>query len=183
MKALNLLLAAGLVVTGASSAQAQSAVPAPGHYCLRTAIGGVTAEDEAQEALEQRALNFSADAPAGAAEVGQAPGPVLLGPMGVDVEITDEGGQTMVGFSNYMPDNGQIVRTDPVPAQPRAAGGLEFQFTDNWNTAGRGVVRSEGDGVVLTIARLGEADSFAGRYARRQFGEFKLNPGTCPPNR
>lgn len=160
----------------APTAIAQPTTPAPGHYCLRTEIGVVHDDDDAPPAAPIAA-------PGGKLDEGLDDRRTKLGLLGVDVEISETGGQTLVAFSNYMPDNGQVVRTDAVPATRRADGGLVFTFTDNWRAPGSGLVTREGDGVVLAIARTKEADTFAGQYSSRQFGEFKLHPGTCPTNR
>jgi hypothetical protein len=161
-----------LIAAAAPLALAQPSTPRPGHYCVRTDIG--TGESDEQEVIESlQKLDEGLDTRR-----------TKLGKLGVDVDITEEAGRTLVAFSNYMPDNGQIVRsTAPSPARRAADGSLAFTFTDNWRAPGRGVVRAEGDGVVLNITRTKPADTFAGQYSDRQFGEFKLNPGTCPPYR
>jgi len=71
----------------------------------------------------------------------------------------------------------------PSPARVVRNGVLEFTFIDNWDAPGRGSVTPDGDGLVLRVERTGQSPSFAGRFAARQFGEFKLNPGVCAPNR
>ena len=157
----------------APAALAQGGVPKPGHYCLRTDIGAGES-DEAEVIASEQKLD------AGRLDDRRS----KLGRLGVDVDITETGSRTLVAFSNYMPDNGQIVRsTEPAAARRGADGALSFSFTDNWKAPGHGVVKKDGDGIVLTIIRTKPAETFAGQYSDRQFGEFKLNPGTCPPNR
>lgn len=165
------LIAVLLAAAPVALAQAP-APPKPGHYCLRTDIGaGESDEQEVVDSLQK--LDGGLDNRR-----------VRLGKLGVDLDLIEEGGRTLAAFSNYMPDNGQIVRsTAPSPTRRESDGALSFAFTDNWRAPGRGVVRPEGDGVVLTIVRTKTADTFAGQYSDRQFGEFKLNPGTCPPYR
>lgn len=181
MKTRLVLLGFLVVLAPASASLSQAAGPAAGHYCLRTPIGGDFDEDEL-EALAFVPDEANADPKAKLGE-NEAGGPVRLGLLGVDLDIEVRGAQTFVGFSNYMPDNGQIVRAEPAPARLRDDGALEFAFTDNWRAPGRGVVTREGEAVVLEISRLAEADTFAGRYAARQFGEFKLRRGNCPAYR
>ncbi len=160
-----------LVLALAPAAVAQTPALKAGHYCLRTEIGGGES-DEADLISSQKT------------EEDLTARKSRLGLLGVDVDITEAGGRTFVAFSNYMPDNGQIVRSlEPAPARRAANGALSFTFTDNWRASGQGEVRGEGDGLVLTISRTKPADTFAGQYSDRQFGEFKLNPGTCPPYR
>jgi len=162
-----------LVLCAAPAAVAQDATPKPGHYCLRTDIGAGES-DEAEVIASEQKLD------SGRLENRRS----KLGRLGVDVDITETAGRTLVSFSNYMPDNGQIVRsTEPAPARRASDGTLSFTFTDNWKAPGQGVVKKDGDGLVLTITRTKPAEGFAGQYSDRQFGEFKLNPGTCPPNR
>lgn len=160
-----------LLVAAPAVAQAP-ATPRPGHYCLRTDIGvGESDEQEVVESLQKL-------------EGGLDNRRVKMGKLGVDLDITEEGGKVLASFSNYMPDNGQVVRTTaPSPTRRESNGALTFTFTDNWRAPGKGEVRVEGDGVVLIIERTKPADTFAGQYSDRQFGEFKLNPGTCSPNR
>ena len=159
-------------VLAAPTAIAQQTTPAVGHYCLRTSIGVVEDDDDAPLA-----------AVGGKLDEGLEDRSTKLGLLGVDVEVSQKEGQTFVAFSNYMPDNGQVVRTDAVPATRSANGALAFAFTDNWRAPGTGLLVAEDDGVVLSITRTKEADTFAGQYSSRQFGEFKLNRGTCPANR
>lgn len=169
---MKLFIALAAVAAIAPVAAAQAPSPKPGHYCMRTDIGvGESDEQEVVESLQK--LDGGLDNRR-----------VKLGKLGVDVDIAAEGARTLVSFSTYMPDNGQIVRsTAPNPAGRAADGALTFTFTDNWRAPGKGSVKAEGDGVVLSITRTKPADTFAGQYSDRQFGEFKLNPGTCPPYR
>jgi len=165
------VLAAWLIAL-APAALAQATSPRPGHYCLRTELGVGETDEEALIANSQKL------------DEGPQNRRSKLGLLGVDLDITEDAGRTFVTFTNYMPDNGQIVRTStPAPARKAADGSLSFSFTDNWRAPGQGTVKVEGTGVVLTITRTRQADTFAGQYSDRQFGEFKLNPGTCPPNR
>lgn len=168
---MKIVLAAFLIAL-APTVLAQATSPHPGHYCLRAEIGVGETDEEALIANSQKL------------DEGPQNRRSKLGRLGVDLDITEEAGRTFIAFSNYMPDNGQIVRTlAPEPARKAADGSLSFGFTDNWRAPGQGTVKVEGSGVVLTITRTKAADTFAGQYADRQFGEFKLNPGTCPPNR
>jgi hypothetical protein len=165
------LLAALALSLLAGAAVAQAPVPKPGHYCLRTDIGA--GESDEAEVLSEEKLDEGLDDRR-----------VKIGKLGVDLDITEQGGRTYVSFSNYMPDNGQVVRnTEPSQARAQPDGSLAFTFTDNWRAPGRGTVKTEGQGVVLSIERTKPAEGFAGIYSARQFGEFKLNPGSCPPNR
>lgn len=168
---MKILFAAALIAL-APAALAQGTSPRPGHYCLRTDIGVGETDEEAFIANSQKL------------DEGPANRRSKLGQLGVDLDILETGGRTFVAFSTYMPDNGQVVKSmEPGAARKAADGSLSFGFTDNWRAPGQGTVKTEGTGVVLTIARTKPADTFAGQYADRQFGEFKLNPGTCPPNR
>jgi hypothetical protein len=163
---------AAFLIALAPAALAQATSPAAGHYCLRAELGVGETDEEALIASAQKL------------DEGLPNRRSKLGLLGVDLDITETAGRTYVAFSNYMPDNGQIVRSaEPGLARRAADGALTFSFTDNWRAAGTGTVRKEGAGVVLTIKRTKPADTFAGEYSDRQFGEFKLNPGTCPPNR
>lgn len=173
-------IATALLLAVATGAAAQTNIAA-GHYCMREPIGGEAEPDEvAALAFVPGAAPTDRDDKLGDNE---ANGPVGLGLLGADVDIEVRGGQTYVTFSNYMPDNGQIVRAGPVVARGGAGGRLEFTFEDNWRTAGRGTITPQIDGLLLTIDRTAEAATFAGQYAERQYGEFKLRLGVCPAYR
>lgn len=171
-----------------AAAAAQPSQPEVGHYCLRTDI--MTAdEDDEEEALEQMAFEFRADAPQtepdslekmGDNELAESFGLALLG---VDVQVESVSGEPHVTFSTYMPDYRQTVSAGPAPSRVLPNGALEFAFVDNWDAPGRGTLTPEGDGLVLKVSRTGESPSFAGRFAARQYGEFKVRPGQCAPNR
>lgn len=153
------------------AAAAQPAPPATGHYCLRTDIFVAEEEEEpvggALEKLGDGAeLRESAD----------------LGQLGVDVEVELRDGEPHVSWSTYMPDYRQTVSAGPAPSRVLPNGGLEFAFVDNWDAPGRGTLIPEGDGLVLKVARTGASPSFAGRFASRQYGEFKVHRGQCAAN-
>ncbi|HEY0599356.1 hypothetical protein [Brevundimonas sp.] len=99
-----------------------------------------------------------------------------LGDFSMRARVAARNGQTLISFTNAMPDSQEILHVEDEPARMGRDGTLRFTFVDGWGNAGQGALTPGG---VMTLDLISRSSDPLGANIGRNYGTFRLTADDC----
>ncbi len=104
---------------------------------------------------------------------------VPIGFFEMTAELRQKGNRFFVSFSNHMPDSGQILEVNDIPAKKTVEHTYSFRFTDNWGNRGKGSLHLKNETADIDIDVTKPTSDPWGKNALRQYGAYTLTKADC----